>query len=117
MSQLERNLEGASAVQVGEKSKEMNDRFSNHASGYAAFRPTYPKELYEFILSQVNEKQCAWDCGTGNGQVARDLAPHFQIIMATDTSEKQLEHALVLPIFSTPCHGLRKRNFNHRHSI
>ncbi len=72
----------------------MKDRFSHHASQYAAFRPTYPRELYDFILALVKDKQTAWDCGTGNGQVAHDLSPFFMQVMATDISEKQLENAV-----------------------
>ena len=72
---------------------ERKDRFSNHAQQYATFRPTYPKELYDFIFSHVKKFDIAWDCGTGNGQVARDLSKQFKIILATDISEKQLANA------------------------
>lgn len=71
----------------------MKDLFSQHAAGYAAFRPTYPKTLYDFVLAQVADNRAAWDCGTGNGQVARDLARYFQKVYATDSSTKQLENA------------------------
>jgi len=69
------------------------DLFSSQADQYAAFRPTYPKELYNFILSYVKNFGTAWDAGTGNGQVARDLSDHFEKIIATDISAKQLENA------------------------
>jgi ubiquinone/menaquinone biosynthesis C-methylase UbiE len=69
------------------------DRFSNHAQQYATFRPTYPKALYDFIFKHVRKFDSAWDCGTGNGQVARDLSAHFKIVEATDISEKQLANA------------------------
>ena len=72
----------------------MKDRFSNHASGYATFRPTYPKELYEFLLKHVKRNHVAWDCGTGNGQVARDLAPYFKEVRATDISINQIKQAV-----------------------
>jgi len=75
----------------------MKDRFSKQATAYAAFRPTYPNELYRFILSQVKEKNAAWDCATGNGQVARDLSPHFEEVQATDSSANQIENAFALP--------------------
>jgi SAM-dependent methyltransferase len=71
----------------------VKDRFSNHASQYAAFRPVYPKSLYDFILSHTRGRDVAWDCACGNGQVARDLAPHFKIVEATDISQKQLDNA------------------------
>lgn len=71
----------------------MKDRFSAHANQYAQFRPTYPPELYEFIFKQVHDFDAAWDCGTGNGQAARDLSKKFKKVFATDLSTKQLENA------------------------
>ena len=73
------------------------DLFSQNASNYAAFRPCYPKELYDFILSHVSQKETAWDCATGNGQVAKDLSPYFKKVFATDFSERQLDNATRLP--------------------
>lgn len=70
------------------------DLFSRHASQYAAFRPTYPKELYDYLFSQVKSFDCAWDVGTGNGQVARDLSNRFARVFATDISDKQIENAV-----------------------
>ncbi|GAB3513469.1 class I SAM-dependent methyltransferase [Spirosoma knui] len=69
------------------------DRFSGHADLYAQYRIDYPTELYEFILADVPERQRAWDCATGNGQVARSLADFFPIVEATDISENQLARA------------------------
>jgi ubiquinone/menaquinone biosynthesis C-methylase UbiE len=71
----------------------VKDYFSGHAKNYAAFRPTYPDELYAFILKHVANKQNAWDCGTGNGQVAGQLAKHFKHVDASDISQKQIEQA------------------------
>lgn len=70
------------------------DLFSNQASLYAQYRPSYPGELYEFILQQVPHPQQAWDCATGNGQAAVELARYFEKVMATDISEKQLQQAI-----------------------
>ena len=75
----------------------MKDNFSSQSAEYAVYRPTYPQELYDFLFSLVNEKDAAWDCATGNGQVARILAQHFQKVYGTDISEKQLSQALQLP--------------------
>ncbi|GHN00672.1 methyltransferase [Cytophagales bacterium WSM2-2] len=69
------------------------DLFSGHANLYATFRPTYPKELYEFIFSQLKNFDAAWDAGTGNGQVAKDLAARFSKVLATDISRKQIDNA------------------------
>ncbi|WP_316735318.1 class I SAM-dependent methyltransferase [Pedobacter aquatilis] len=75
----------------------MKDNFSTQAAEYAIYRPTYPKELYDYIFSLVKSKKAAWDCATGNGQVARELALHFEAVYATDISKKQIEQALKLP--------------------
>jgi SAM-dependent methyltransferase len=69
------------------------DLFSGHAQDYAAFRPTYPKQLYDFLLGHVKNFDQAWDAGTGNGQVARDLSNRFKKVFATDISAKQIENA------------------------
>ena len=69
------------------------DLFSGQANQYATFRPTYPKELYDFIFSQTSSFTTAWDAGTGNGQVARDLSKRFEKVIASDISAKQLENA------------------------
>jgi ubiquinone/menaquinone biosynthesis C-methylase UbiE len=70
------------------------DLFSNQASLYAQYRPGYPGGLFEHILQHVNNRQLAWDCATGNGQAAVELAQYFEKVMATDISEKQLQQAL-----------------------
>lgn len=71
-----------------------NDFFSRQSDFYAKYRPTYPQELYEFIISQVNEKKLAWDVATGNGQAAAHLADVFDQVYATDLSENQLRNAI-----------------------
>jgi len=71
------------------------DYFSKQAKLYAGFRPTYPLSLYEFLLQQVHERrEAAWDCATGNGQVANQLANYFKKVYATDISQQQLEHSV-----------------------
>ena len=71
----------------------MKDNFSRQANIYAKYRPTYPKELFDFILGKIENKDAAWDCGTGNGQTAKELAKYFEKVFATDTSEKQILNA------------------------
>lgn len=70
------------------------DYFSTQAKAYAAFRPTYPASLYQFLLQQLPERKIAWDCATGNGQVANQLANYFETVYATDISQKQLDQAI-----------------------
>lgn len=72
----------------------MKDNFSSHAEEYLKFRPTYPRELFEFLLKLVSEKITEWDCGTGNGQVAQELAKYFDKVYATDISEKQIKNSV-----------------------
>jgi SAM-dependent methyltransferase len=73
------------------------DNFSNQSAAYALYRPVYPEALYDFLLEQVTGREAAWDCGTGNGQVAARLSSSFKKVWATDISENQLKHAPVLP--------------------
>ncbi|WP_293783586.1 class I SAM-dependent methyltransferase [uncultured Pedobacter sp.] len=75
----------------------MKDNFSAQSADYAIYRPTYPQELYDYLFDLVKNKERAWDCATGNGQVARVLARYFNAVYATDISENQLKNALQLP--------------------
>ena len=72
----------------------MKDNFSKQAHLYAKFRPGYPVELYDFLFSLVTEKRAAWDCGTGNGQVALQLSEYFDDVYATDISSSQIANAV-----------------------
>ena len=75
----------------------MKDNFSQQAEAYARYRPQYPEALFAYMLSFVKEKNCAWDCGTGNGQSAQVLCRHFETVMATDISQKQINNAYKAP--------------------
>lgn len=75
------------------ESRIMKDHFSDRADLYARYRPSYPAELFDFLNSLVPAKENAWDCGTGNGQVAVELAGSFREVYATDISETQLANA------------------------
>jgi ubiquinone/menaquinone biosynthesis C-methylase UbiE len=70
------------------------DLFSSRADVYAKYRPAYPLELFDYIVSFVNNREAAWDCATGNGQAANALATYFRRVEATDISEAQLQHAV-----------------------
>lgn len=71
------------------------DRFSNQSDSYKKFRPIYPEELFEFLYAQCRGFHSAWDCATGNGQVAAHLASKFTQVKATDISQKQLDNAQI----------------------
>ncbi|TCJ12468.1 methyltransferase domain-containing protein [Flaviaesturariibacter flavus] len=72
----------------------MKDLFSNQAATYARYRPTYPQELYEWLLERVPGRERALDSATGNGQAAAALADYFTEVEATDLSEGQLAQAV-----------------------
>lgn len=72
----------------------MKDNFSSRSDLYAKYRPTYPVGLFEYLNSIIPNKNSAWDCGTGNGQVAYELAKTFDKVFATDISPSQIDHAL-----------------------
>lgn len=71
----------------------MKDNFSQQSSQYAQFRPRYPGEIFQLIREHLFGIERAWDCGTGNGQIATELSKFFGSVEATDISEKQLENA------------------------
>lgn len=69
------------------------DNFSNHAATYARYRPTYPAALFKYLAGAASGHELAWDCGCGSGQSALALAEHFQRVIASDGSRRQIEHA------------------------
>lgn len=69
------------------------DLFSKQAASYAKWRPGYPAEFIEYIVSFVQNREAAWDCATGNGQAAVILADYFDEVIATDLSDEQLKFA------------------------
>ena len=64
--------------------------FSSVASEYAAYRPSYPPALFDWLADVSPATGVAWDCGAGSGQAARDLARRFGCVVATDASRAQL---------------------------
>ena len=73
------------------------DHFSRDSKSYAEFRPKYPAELFAWLASVSPGTKLAWDAGTGNGQAAIALAQHFERVMASDPSEKQIREATTDP--------------------
>lgn len=67
--------------------------FSGVAGGYAAFRPTYPPELTEYLGGLPQQRLVAWDVGCGSGQLSIPLAQHFKQVIATDASPEQVAKA------------------------
>ncbi|MEO5570816.1 MAG: class I SAM-dependent methyltransferase [Bacteroidia bacterium] len=73
----------------------MKDHFSKVAELYSQFRPSYPKEVFNFLITLVTETKTAWDAGTGNGQFASELANYFENVFATDMSQNQIRNAII----------------------
>ncbi|TVU21215.1 hypothetical protein EJB05_30840, partial [Eragrostis curvula] len=75
----------------------MANLFLKQAKQYAATRPAYPAELFEFIASKTPRRDLAWDVGTGSGQAAASLATLYAAVVGTDTSAQQISYAPALP--------------------
>ena len=64
------------------------DLFGRQARSYAEYRPSYPEELYKFILKfcdfSERPKQ-ALDVATGSGQAAIALAEQFEKVLLINT--------------------------------
>jgi ubiquinone/menaquinone biosynthesis C-methylase UbiE len=71
-----------------------SDHFSAVAGDYAASRPTYPRELFDWLRDLCSSHELALDVGTGNGQAAVALAEPFTRVVATDPSREQLARAV-----------------------
>jgi len=73
------------------------DHFSRQARDYERYRPRYPPELAAFVASVAPGRALALDLATGNGQAAVDLAAHFERVLASDASARQLAFATPHP--------------------
>ncbi len=73
------------------------DHFSGHAAAYAAARPHYPPELFDWLARQCAAHDWAWDAGCGNGQAAVALATRFAQVHASDPSAAQIAAATAAP--------------------
>jgi SAM-dependent methyltransferase len=69
------------------------DHFSAGSADYAAYRPTYPRALVDFLADASPATDLALDCGCGTGQLSVLLAGRFARVIATDASAKQIESA------------------------
>ena len=49
--------------------------------------------LFDWLASQCDRRDQAWDCATGTGQAATGIAPHFRHVYATDSSAGQIVRA------------------------
>ena len=89
----------------------MKDNFSAQAAAYAKYRPQYPESLFTYIIDFVKDKNTAWDCGTGNGQSAKELSKYFNTVLATDISQKQMDNAYKADNIFYSLQAAEKTNF------
>ena len=66
--------------------KAFADHFSAISDEYAAYRPRYPEGLFTTLAGAVPRHELAWDCATGTGQAATELARWFDRVVASDAS-------------------------------
>jgi len=92
----------------------MKDNFSTRSDKYAKYRPVYPPGLFEYLNSIVQNKQNAWDCGTGNGQVAYELGKTFDNVFATDISQSQIDNAFRANNIFYSVQPAEKTNFDNQ---
>lgn len=62
-----------------------------YAAVLRRFRPNYPQQVYDIILSHLGKDQrnSAVDVATGSGQAAVQLAQHFKQVQARTTPSLQ----------------------------
>ena len=60
------------------------DHFSEETAAYAAYRPSYPAALADFLASVAPAKALALDCGCWSGQLSVLLAKHFDVVVASN---------------------------------
>lgn len=82
--------------------KNFKNYFSSQSTDYSLFRPSYPEAMIKWLVDQSRAYDLAWDGATGSGQTARQLAPYFKQVIATDASQSQIDNA-------TPCEGVEYR--------
>jgi SAM-dependent methyltransferase len=74
-----------------------HDYFSHSSAAYRDARPTYPRAVFAWLASASPSCKRAWDCGCGTGQASVLLADHFELVLATDASQSQLDAATPHP--------------------
>ena len=69
------------------------DHFSNNSDQNHLSRPSYPDDLFKWLASITPATNLAWDCATGTGQAALQLARYFDQVIASDASRQQIDQA------------------------
>lgn len=71
--------------------------FLADGQAYAAFRPSYPHALCEYLSGLVANRRLAIDVGCGTGQFTKGLLPHFEQVVGIDPSADQINQARLDP--------------------
>lgn len=68
-------------------------RFGPAAEAYDAYRPEYPAEVFQLILSHVtlDHRHLAMDLGAGTGRATRYLTGQFELVIAVEPDPKMAE--------------------------
>lgn len=74
-------------------SMSFKDHFSKRSGDYAAYRPTYPTVLSDYLAGLCADAGTALDVGCGTGQLSTLLARRFSRVIAIDASAQQIAHA------------------------
>jgi len=74
-------------------SGQFKDHFSTQSDQYRRYRPGYPAALFDYLAGISPARELAWDCATGTGQAARELARLFNNVVASDASAQQIAQA------------------------
>lgn len=91
------------------------NRFGAVSRDYATYRPGYPSGLFQYLASIAPARSLAWDCATGSGQAAVDLAGRFDHVIATDASHEQIAGArpcanVEYRVATAECSGLASKS-------
>ncbi len=54
------------------------------------YRPPYPQQIYDLIVSHSPSRGRILDLGCGHGKIARPMSKHFSSVMAIDPSAKMI---------------------------
>ncbi|KAK6930235.1 Methyltransferase type 11 [Dillenia turbinata] len=97
-------VKSGSRSHITQRERERDGKFvSETVQAYSLGRPTYPRELFQFIASKTPQHDLAWDVGTGTGQAAQSLAGIYKNVIATDASETLLNFTPKLPNIQYKC--------------
>ena len=68
-------------------------RFGAAAEAYDSYRPEYPAEVFEFLLTYVSldHRHFALDLGAGTGRATRSLASQFEKVIAVEPDSKMAD--------------------------